>query len=156
MSSFAYIQILNYMQIFHLSFNKMDINGKWYNELGSEVEFKVIENQLTGHYHTAVGDATGIYSLVGQLNSSLDTGQAIGFVVVWQNEHKDSNSVTCWSGQAQAVDGEDLISTTWLLTSETEADDFWESTIVGKDMFRRKPTDKQNVKMGVNAFPKDK
>uniref|UniRef100_UPI0006E45D12 avidin/streptavidin family protein n=1 Tax=Hymenobacter sp. AT01-02 TaxID=1571877 RepID=UPI0006E45D12 len=134
----------------------MDINGKWYNELGSEVEFRLEGNQVTGQYHTAVGDATGVYPLVGQLNASLESGQAIGFVVVWQNEHKDSNSVTCWSGQAQTVDGVDLISTTWLLTSETDVSEFWESTLVGKDVFKREPYEKAGVKQGAPAFPKAK
>ena len=131
----------------------MNIDGIWYNELGSQVDFTVQGNQLTGTYQTAVGDADGIYPLVGQINTSIETGQALGFVVVWQNPKKDSNSVTTWSGQAQEIDGDDVITTTWLLTVETEIDEDWKSTLVGKDIFTRNPQMKKNIKKAAKPFP---
>ena len=132
----------------------MNIEGKWYNELGSQVDFEIKGNLLSGKYQTAVGDASGIYLLTGQLNASQEVSQALGFVVVWQNEHKDSNSVTSWSGQAQEIDGEDVITTTWLLTSETEADEDWQSTLIGKDVFKREPQKLKNIKKAAKPFPK--
>jgi len=132
----------------------MEIEGKWYNELGSVVNFEVNGGQLSGIYHTAVGDAEGIYPLTGRINTSVETGQAIGFVVVWQNEWRDSNSVTAWSGQTQVINGADTIITTWLLTDETPVEDDWKSTIVGKDTFTRIP--QATEKKGAAAFPKNK
>ncbi len=141
-------------KIINFNLNNMNIDGIWYNELGSQVNFAVSGNQLTGTYQTAVGDAIGIYQLIGQVNTSIETGQALGFVVVWQNENKDSNSVTTWSGQAQEIDGEDIITTTWLLTAETEIDGDWESTLVGKDVFTRNPQNKRSIKKSAKPFPK--
>lgn len=98
-----------------------------------EVEGKLI----TGTYHTQVGDAQGVYSLVGQTDIDNDQSQAVGWVVVWNNEHGSSDSVTSWSGQFRIVEGEEIISTTWLLTSETNLDGEWASTLVSKDTFTR-------------------
>jgi hypothetical protein len=41
----------------------MDLNGDWYNELGSKMTLRVKGSSITGKYHTAVGDADGIYEL---------------------------------------------------------------------------------------------
>ncbi len=131
----------------------MDISGIWYNELGSQVEFVVNGSQLTGRYQTTVGNASGYYALVGQINLSGELENALGFVIVWQNEQSDSNSVTAWSGQAQEVDGEEVISTMWLLTSETDVDADWESTLIGKDVFTRNPQVKKNTRKAAKPFP---
>lgn len=126
----------------------MNIEGIWFNELGSQVFFQVNGNQLTGTYQTAVGDAEGTYPLVGQINTSVNTGQALAFVVVWEKVDEDSNSATAWCGQAQVIDGEDVIVTTWLLTDETEEGDDWKSTLVGKDIFTRNPQRKKVITKG--------
>ena len=46
-----------------------------------------------------------------------------------------ANSTTTWSGQWQQIKFDIYIYTTWLLTSQTEPTDNWESTLVGKDTF---------------------
>lgn len=130
----------------------MNIEGVWFNELNSVVEFIVDGITLSGTYQSKVGDVSGIYNLTGQLNLSTETGQALGFVVLWQNEHMDSNAVTSWSGQAQIVDGEEKIVTTWLLTAEQKnSDNDWKSTLIGQDIFTRNPP--ENKSKGVKAFP---
>lgn len=113
------------------------LNGNWYNELGSVMTLQVQGENIVGTYQTAVGDAKGLYKLVGRSDTDNHESETVGWVVNWKNQYGDSDSVTTWSGQIQAVDGEDIIATTWLLTSETAPGDDWHSTLVGKDTFSR-------------------
>lgn len=115
----------------------MNISGTWYNELGSKMVIQVAGKRITGTYHTRVGDASGDYELIGQMDTDNDNSTAIGWVVVWNNQYGSSDSVTSWSGQVQELAGVESIVTTWLLTAETEQDDDWHSTLVGKDIFTR-------------------
>ena len=66
----------------------MDINGDWFNELGSKMVLQVHGSTITGKYHTAVGDADGIYELVGRVSIPADENRTLGFVVAWQNEKR--------------------------------------------------------------------
>ena len=118
----------------------MSIIGNWYNELGSQIDLNVDHNgHITGHYWTAVGDATGRYPVVGWAERV--TGQtgstALGWAVLWLNAARNSHSVTTWSGQYQIVNGEEKILALWLLTTETNPCDDWKSTLVGADVFQR-------------------
>lgn len=115
----------------------MDINGSWFNELGSQMILQVNAKNITGTYHTKVGDASGKYELSGKVDTDNDESTAIGWVVLWNNEFGSSDSVTSWSGQIQVLDGIETIVTTWLLTTETDEDDTWHSTLIGKDTFTR-------------------
>ena len=116
----------------------MTIGGMWYNELGSEIMLSVDGIAVTGTYQTAVGNAQGIYQLVGGVDTEpSNQGQAIGFAVAWVNAYGSANSVTTWSGQWQLVDGEETITTMWLLTTETDTPFDWNATLVGKDVFTR-------------------
>ncbi|GAA3632930.1 avidin/streptavidin family protein [Flavivirga jejuensis] len=128
----------------------MDLNGTWYNELGSSMTLVTNGNSLTGTYQTAVGDASGIYDLVGRTDTDNDASQAVGFVVVWQNGYGSSDSVTAWSGQYQIINGVDTIVTTWLLTQETNPDDDWSSTIINKDIFTKTPPSEEDVQKQLN------
>jgi hypothetical protein len=116
----------------------MSLEGTWYNELGSEMNLQVAGIEVTGTYQTAVGDAQGIYQLYGATDSEPTTpNQAVGFVVAWENEFGSSHSATAWSGQWQLINGQETITTMWLLTSETDPTQDWQSTLVGKDVFTR-------------------
>lgn len=129
----------------------MPLSGTWYNELNSEMNLHVqaVSNGgslVTGAYITKVGDAAGIYSLGGMTDEG--TGDAtpnVGFSVSWANPtYGNSNSVTAWSGQLQVIDGEEVLTTFWLLTQETNPANNWSATRIGQDVFRRKPpTDEQ-------------
>lgn len=139
----------------------MDLNGTWYNELGSRMNLKVKGSSIAGTYETAVGDANGTYDLIGQTDVNNYSSKAVGFVVVWHNQDDHSDSVTSWSGQYQIIDGVDTIVTTWLLTQETDPDDDWSSTFVNKDIFTRTPPSpeeiEQRLKKGAkHSFPKRK
>ncbi len=121
----------------------MSADGTWYNELGSIMTLAVNGASVTGTYQTAVGDASGLYQLVGSLDTDGDpnlNGQAIAWVVVWNNPVKgSSHSITAWSGQYQIIDGEEEITTLWLLTVETPAQSDWSATTVNQDIFKRIP-----------------
>lgn len=119
----------------------MSIAGAWYNELGSKMVLSQNGSSITGTYQTAVGDASGIYELVGSIDVAGDpegNGQAVAWVVVWNNQpNGSSHSITAWSGQYQTADGNEEITTLWLLTQETPAHKDWASTSVNQDVFTR-------------------
>jgi hypothetical protein len=117
----------------------MDLNGDWYNELGSKMTLKIKGQSVSGKYQTAVGDANGIYDLAGRISVPADENRTLGFVVAWQNDKRATDSSTSWSGEAREVNQEQSILTTWLLTVETTPADDWKSTLVGKDVFKRDP-----------------
>ncbi len=119
----------------------MDLNGDWYNELGSLMTLIVNGASITGKYHTAVGDADGLYELAGRLSLPADENRTLGFTVAWQNDRRSVDSTTSWSGEAREINGNQTILTTWLLSTETTPDNDWKSTLVGKDLFTRvRPT----------------
>lgn len=135
-----------------------NLNGIWYNELGSMMKLKVKGKTISGTYQTKVGEAQGVYPLVGLIDTDNDLSHALGWIVVWQNRFGSSDSVTTWCGQVQNIDKIPTIVTTWLLTQETNPQDDWKSTLIGKDSFTRVPLSKkaiqQNIKKGVkSAFP---
>lgn len=123
----------------------MALNGTWYNELGSCMTLTENGNSVTGTYQTVVGDAEGTYDLIGRTDTDNDSSQAIGFVVVWQNQYGSSDSVTTWSGQYQIIDGVEIIVATWLLTQETSPDDDWASTLINKDIFTRTTPNEEKI-----------
>ena len=123
----------------------MNLNGKWYNELGSAMTLKVEGKKITGTYHTTVGDASGTYDLIGQTDTNKDGSQMVGFVVAWNNQEGNSEAVTAWSGQYQMIDGEEIIMAAWLLTQETAVDDDWKLTVVNKDIFTRTAPTKEEI-----------
>jgi hypothetical protein len=123
----------------------MDISGDWFNELGSKMVIRVHGTTITGKYQTAVGDADGVYELVGRVSVPDDSNRTLAFVVTWQNEKRKTDSVTAWSGEARELGGTQLITTTWLLTIETVPADDWKSTLVGKDLFTRTAPTAENI-----------
>jgi hypothetical protein len=124
----------------------MDVNGEWYNELGSKMVLRVNGATITGKYQTKVGDADGLYDLVGRISVPADDNRTIGFVVAWQNDKRQTDSLTAWSGEVREVSGTQSITTTWLLTIETTPDNDWKSTLIGKDLFTRLPPSLESIK----------
>lgn len=123
----------------------MPLTGTWYNELGSTMTLTVTADPINGSivsgtYVTAVGSAAGTYTLTGITDEG--TGDAtpnVGFTVSWTNLSGNSNSVTSWSGQLQNINGQDVITTFWLLTTETSVANDWDATNVGQDTFTTTP-----------------
>lgn len=136
----------------------MSIIGTWYNELGSEMILKLDrtdKRQIKGTYETFVSTcARGKYVLTGRTDTDRDASQNVGFVVSWENDNGSCDSVTTWSGELQEIDGEEVLTTFWLLTMETSPDANWKSTLVGKDVFRRiRPTEEQvNKALGLRTY----
>ena len=133
----------------------MSLKGTWYNELGSMMMLEVNGDSITGTYQTAVGSAEGTYQLVGSMDSNpTEGGQAIAWVVVWNNQYLNSHSITAWSGQYQTIDGEEEIASLWLLTREEPSADDWSSTLINQDIFTRtKPSETDILKAKKRKLP---
>lgn len=120
---------------------------------------QVRDGGFTGTYTTVVsptGSTQGSYQLVGRTDAE-GGGEAVAFLVCWQNDTSNHHSVTTWSGQAQRIKGEDQIIAMWLLTVETSPEQDWYSTHVGYDIFTRvQPTEeeiKQRVRKKQRSHP---
>jgi hypothetical protein len=114
-------------------------SGLWYNELGSMMQLNVSGGNVWGWYYSAVGTAKATYPLSGQINPQpYPFSQVLGWAVAWTNAYANAHSSTSWSGQYQTVDNQEEIVAFWLLTSETQEQDDWEATLVGKDVFTRR------------------
>jgi hypothetical protein len=118
----------------------MNLEGTWHNELGSTMVIEQVrDGGFTGSYSTAVsptGSTEGSFELVGRTDAD-SGGEAVAFLVCWQNDTSSRHSVTAWSGQAQRINGQDQITAMWLLTLETSPEQDWYATHVGHDVFTR-------------------
>lgn len=106
-----------------------------------------------GLYHTNVGSAQETrYPLLGRCDNRGLESQMVAFVVAWNaapptKPNAPGPSVTAWSGQLQVVDGEEVITTTWLLDRFTAPADDWESTLIGMDYFRRAMPSSEDIEI---------
>lgn len=131
----------------------MPLDGTWYNELNSMMQLVVgpyVSNggtPVTGTYQSQVGDAAGVYTLSGITDQGTgDSTPNVGFSVSWVNPtYGNSNSVTAWSGQLQLINGEEVLTTFWLLTQETNPANNWSATRIGQDVFKRTPPTEEQV-----------
>jgi hypothetical protein len=134
----------------------MGVEGKWYNELNSEMQLTVSAQVIKGTYVSTVGVAEYQYDLIGFIDTApYDFSQAIAWTVVWNNAELNAHSVTAWSGQYQVNEktGEEEIITIWLLTREQEAENDWASTLVGQDIYKRNPpTEEQRSSRQLRAY----
>jgi hypothetical protein len=120
-----------------ISPNNSRLSGVWRNQLNSTMTIQATDTtwpMFTGSYQTAVGDATGVYQLVGLYNSAFSPETALAFSVAWNNKAGDIHSATGWSGQLM-TDGR--IYTTWTLTQQTTLENRWGATRVGQDVFTK-------------------
>jgi hypothetical protein len=138
----------------------MNLEGTWHNELGSTMTIDhVRDGGFTGTYITALsptGATRGSFKLVGRTDAD-SGGEAVAFLVCWQNDVSNRHSVTAWTGQAQNIDGKDQITAMWLLTVETSPEQDWYATHVGHDIFTRaQPTEEevtQRTRMKQSSHP---
>lgn len=129
--------------------------GTWYSELGSRLEIVLGNNELIeGNYYSAVGGAHSAFRLTGIVDTlELKGSQCFGIVVSWNNEYVNQHSVTVWSGQYQTIEDEEVLTTTWLLTHETDPTNDWTSTQVGTDTFHRTVPAVRSLKRTQTAEP---
>eukprot|EP00118_Oscarella_pearsei_P024733 m.306684 g.306684 ORF g.306684 m.306684 type:complete len:159 (+) comp41496_c0_seq1:718-1194(+) len=122
-----------------------NLEGYWQNELGSCMYIDKVdgEGQFSGTYNSEDGNAKFEYDLIGRWDSSTEPstekGATLGWTVTWDNaDYGNSESTTTWSGIYFPESGqEEQIQTTWLLTVSKAFSNVWESTLVGKDVFKR-------------------
>ncbi|EHR51126.1 avidin family protein [Saccharomonospora marina XMU15] len=131
----------------------MAIDGDWYNEFGSRMRLRPdAEGGLSGEYVSAVGHVAGTYRLIGRYAGSTEAGHGIvlGWTIAWHNDRGSADSVTSWSGQYLAQDPERIL-TTWLLSRSAEPDEVWEATVVGQDVFTRRPPTDEEVERSLRS-----
>lgn len=106
--------------------------GTWTNDKNSTLWIEAAaDGALSGWYASAVGHAAGKYAVSGVYDVGSNT---LGFAVAWSNAQEQAPSVTAWSGQRFG----DTLLTMWTLgTSVASPSEFWDSTLVGQDVFQR-------------------
>lgn len=130
----------------------MAIDGDWYNEFGSRMRLESADDgSLSGEYVSAVGHVAGDYRLVGRSAGPTGAGHglALGWTIAWHNDRGSVDSVTCWSGQ-YLTDPERIL-TTWLLSRSADPDQVWETTVVGQDVFTRRPPTDEEVERSLRS-----
>lgn len=121
--------------------NVLAAGSRWYNELGSVMTVTAVDiadGNFAGKYCSGVGKAVNNYTLLGRFDSD---GQSLGWVVSYKNQFLNAHSTAGWSGQLQMdpSTSQPVILTTWLLTTETQPQNNWNSTNVGFDKFTTTP-----------------
>lgn len=113
----------------------INFNGKWRNELLSEMDLVVDEiGSVTGKYRTGVGSPSPIqeFDLVG-----FASGDLLSFTV----NFGQFGSLTSWVGQHTVEAGGEKIQTMWLLAKNVEDSiepaSLWGAVLTGADIFRR-------------------
>lgn len=117
-----------------------ELSGAWENGLGSSMHLTPSANGgLSGTYQSAVGSGAGVtFKLAGRFEPASARPTTLGFAVSWSDAagNVTAHSTTAWSG----VVLNDVIYTTWLLTSSVNSsDDLWSAMRVGTDVFQRAP-----------------
>lgn len=113
------------------------LTGRWENELNSCMNITDIENGvIRGTYQTYVGDdhiaepLIGFWKYIEENNSIL-----MSFTVLWNNMDNDKlPTVTAWTGECN---DNQIINTTWILTSSEKPEDQWKNTLISKDVFTK-------------------
>jgi len=125
----------------YMSVGGMNLNGKWVNQLQSNVTLIAEEDgQLKGHYETAVsstGSSLPPTPIMGTWQKT-DEGVLFGFTAQWKfkQDGETKYSTTSWSGVGRDSFPDSLV-TTWVLTSFLEPSQSWKSVTINKDTFRR-------------------
>ena len=114
---------------------KVNFNGKWRNELHSEMDLVVdTAGSVTGTYRTGVGSPSPVeeFDLVGFASADL-----LSFTV----NFGQYGSLTSWAGQHTVQGGAERIKTMWLLAKNVEDANepasLWGAVLTGADTFRR-------------------
>ncbi|MGF6189312.1 avidin/streptavidin family protein [Serratia sp. 2723] len=113
----------------------VNFDGKWRNELNSEMELKINANgAVSGKYKTGVGapGKTEEFELTG-----FTSGDLLSFTVNFGNY----GSLTSWAGQLTTEGGVEVIKTMWLLARNIkdadEPESIWGAILTGYDNFKR-------------------
>jgi hypothetical protein len=127
----------------------IDLTGTWINEFGSIMEITHVEARtgiFSGRYKSHTG-ATGEYHFTGITDPDPNpavNSQTVAFAISWRNIAPDGDPdgghwVSAFAGQLQLIDGQEKLTTTYLLQQETNPAENWHSTIIDKATFTRRP-----------------
>ena len=121
----------------------MQLAGTWENEHGSIMEITVEDGRIEGIYGSHTGD-TGTYRVVGLADPKPGDGsQTFAFAVSWRPldgyaVESGGHWVSGFVGQLQMIDGEETLTTMWLLAKPTTPEENWTSMLVDKSIFKRR------------------
>jgi len=121
----------------------MQLAGVWENEHGSVMEITVEDGRIEGQLKSHTGE-TGTYRVAGLADTEPTAeSQTFAFVVSWrplEGTPVDSGGhwVSAFVGQLQIIDGEETLTTKWLLTKPTPPSENWTSMLVDKSVFKRR------------------
>lgn len=128
------------------------MEGIWYNELGSMLMVSTNGQMLSGTYQSAVG-GQGIFQMTGMVDPVQGVSQTFGMVVVWNNGQTDLQSTTTWCGQLQIINGQETLTTMWLLNQATDPVYNWESMLIGQDIFTRNMPEAGKAQAALKKHP---
>ena len=126
----------------------LKLDGMWANEYGSRMILTVEHGIVRGIYRATEGDV-GRYRLTGIVDQHpAAEGLTFGLIVSWRDldseevgpcskEAPSAHWVTSLTGQLHCIDGQDVLTTTFLLTKNTPPEARWEDTVVNTMVFRR-------------------
>ena len=121
----------------------MQLAGVWENEHCSIMEITVEDGKIEGLYSSHTGE-TGTYRVLGLADPEPGNGsQTFAFVIRWRplGSHaveSEGHLVSAFVGQLQMIDGEERLTTMWLLTKPTTPEENWTSMLVDKSIFKRR------------------
>ena len=121
----------------------MQLAGVWENEHGSIMKITVEDGRIEGLYSSHTGD-TGTYRVLGLADSEpSDNSQTFAFAVSWRplDGHAAGSGghwISGFVGQLQMIDGEETLTTMWLLTKPTIPEENWTSMLIDKSIFKRR------------------
>jgi len=124
------------------------LSGTWINQHGSFMEINhSADGTLSGKYYTAVEEEMGASGGIQQIHGMAGKGKptTFGMIVTF----KDGKTTAAWSGQYHFCDGEQTLSTTWVMTSLSKTcKEDWKANRIGQDRFVRKSNRKMGSKWG--------
>ncbi len=139
---------------------KQTLAGLWANDYGSQMELSVECGLVRGVYRSTEGDV-GRYRVAGIVDDRpSDNGLTFGLIVAWRDldsgadtgnivsggeDLQSAHWMTSLTGQLHCIDGQDVLTTTFLLTKNTPPEDRWEDTVVNTMVFRRIPSETPNA-----------
>lgn len=114
----------------------IDFNGKWNNQLDSELELRAANGVIEGRFESGVGDE-------GQKLYVDIKGQFLDDVITFSAVYPRYGTVITWAGQVitNKKSGVDEIRTQWLhvtnVQDKQEQDWMWFTNRIGADVFTR-------------------
>ncbi|GAB0202968.1 avidin-like [Grus japonensis] len=129
---------------------KCQLNGLWRNEQDSLMEISVVRDNgdFQGKYLTRVTLAGGCARASPLKGAQQQPGEGgwptFAFTVRWD---KFSNATTAFTGQCFVdMSGKETLTTMWLLREAVGSlKEDWKATRVGRNVFTRKRTQKENI-----------